>query len=57
MKFAISLSNELEVERLVSAVNKVLEAHVKEEGSLDDSLLVISVSKVVETKITLSSPP
>lgn len=60
MKFAMSLSNKLEVERLVSAVNKVLEAHAKEEGSLEDSLLVISVSKVVETvetKITLSSPP
>jgi len=57
LKFAMSLSNKLEVEKLVYAVNKVLEAHAKEEGSLEDSLLVISISKIVETKITLSSPP
>lgn len=57
MKFAMSLSRRLEADKLVSAVNKVLEAHAKEEGSLEDSLLVISISKVVETKITLSSPP
>lgn len=57
MKFAMSLSRRLEADKLVSAVNKILEAHAKEEGSLEDSLLVISISKVVETKITLSSPP
>lgn len=57
MKFAMSLSKKMEVEKLVSAVNKLLASHLKEEGSLEDSLLVISVSKVMETKITLSSPP
>ncbi len=57
MKFAMSLSRRLEADKLVSALNKILEAHIKEEGSLEDSLLVISISKVVETKITLSSPP
>lgn len=53
----MSLSKKMEVEKLVSAVNKLLASHLKEEGSLEDSLLVISVSKVMETKITLSSPP
>jgi hypothetical protein len=57
VKFAMSLSRRLEADKLVSALNKILEAHIKEEGSLEDSLLVISISKVVETKITLSSPP
>lgn len=57
MKFAMSLSRRLEADKLVSALNKILEEHAKEEGSLEDSLLVISISKVVETNITLSSPP
>jgi hypothetical protein len=53
----MSLSRRLEADKLVSALNKILEEHAKEEGSLEDSLLVISISKVVETNITLSSPP
>jgi hypothetical protein len=57
MKFAISLSNNLEVEKLIAAVNKALERHSKEEGSLEDSLLVISISKVVDSEIILSSLP
>lgn len=56
MKFAISLSKKIEVEKLIAAVNNVLERHSKEEGSLEDSLLVISISKVVDGEIILSSP-
>lgn len=57
MKCAISLDSNVEVEKLVSAVNRVIQSHIKEEGSLKDSLLVISVSKVTDSQITLLLQP
>lgn len=51
MKLAISLENKLDVEKLVSLVSQIVEGHLKEEGSLDDSLLVISVAKSVEGQL------
>jgi len=56
MKFAMSLSRKLEVDKLIAALNKIVEAHLKEEGSLEDSLLVVSISKVVETNVISPSP-
>lgn len=57
MKFAICLGKKLDANKLLAAVNKILEDQLKEEGSLEDSLLVISVAKAVEgTLATLSSP-
>lgn len=57
MKCAISLANRLEVDRLVSAVNRIVEDQIKKEGSLEDSLLVISIAKVADGQIILSLQP
>lgn len=57
MKFAISLGKKLDANKLLAAVNKILEDQLKEEGSLENSLLMISVAKTVDGQLaTLSSP-
>jgi hypothetical protein len=56
MKHAISLEKKLEVEKLIATVNRSMEDYIKREGSLKDSLLVISITKAVDGQVTLSSP-
>lgn len=57
MKFAFSLGKNLDANKLIAEINKILEEQSKKEGSLENSLLVISVAKAVDGQFaTLSSP-
>ena len=54
MKCAISLDSNIEVEKLVKIVNSIVQDQLKREGSLEDSLLVISVAKAVDGEFVTS---
>jgi len=54
MKFAISLDQRFDANKLIAAINKILEDQLKREGSLEDSLLVISVAKAVDGEFVTS---
>jgi len=47
MLCAMKLSN-VNMDRLIGSINKVVGDYVKEKGDMDDALLVISIAKVVD---------
>ena len=47
MLCSMKLSN-VNVEKLIGSINKVVGDYVREKGDMDDALLVISIAKVVD---------